>query len=130
MMADPDATWPKREMVELYLQSLPRRSYWILMFAALVKALALQSFGNVFYVPDFPDVVERQFQRGHRGARQSPLLLAGSVLTLLRRVYRARLRRFRSPPQTARRSLEAAKIEGERLRPQPLHLTAVGLAIC
>ena len=83
MMAGPDATWPKREMVELYLQSLPRRSYRILMFAVLVKALPLQSFGNVFYVPDFPHVVEHQFQRGHRGARQSPLLFAGSVLRLL-----------------------------------------------
>jgi hypothetical protein len=53
---DPDASWPKREMVKLYLQSLPRPPYSVLIFAAvlvaLVIALPLHAFGNVFYVLD------------------------------------------------------------------------------
>jgi hypothetical protein len=53
---DPDANWPKREMVKLYLQSLPKPPYSVLVFAAvlaaLVIALPLHAFGNVFYVLD------------------------------------------------------------------------------
>jgi hypothetical protein len=53
---DPDANWPKHEMVKLYLQSLPKPPYSVLVFAAvlaaLVIALPLHAFGNVFYVLD------------------------------------------------------------------------------
>ena len=53
---DPDANRASRETVKLYLQSLPRLPYRVLIFlavlAALVIALPLQSFGNVFYVLD------------------------------------------------------------------------------
>jgi hypothetical protein len=67
---DPDANWPKREMVKLYLQSLPRPLYSILLFAAvlaaLVIALPLQAFGNVFYVLDLVGAVLR-FNVGYVG---------------------------------------------------------------
>jgi hypothetical protein len=53
---DPDANRTNREAVELYLRSLPKPPYSILIFAAvlaaLVIALPLQAFGNVFYVLD------------------------------------------------------------------------------
>jgi hypothetical protein len=53
---DPDANRTNRETVKLYLQSLPRVPYRLLIFAAvlaaLVLALPLQAFGNVFYVLD------------------------------------------------------------------------------
>jgi hypothetical protein len=53
---DPDANRANRETVKLYLQSLPRVPYRLLIFAAvlaaLVIALPLQAFGNVFYVLD------------------------------------------------------------------------------
>jgi len=53
---DPDANRSNREIVKLYLQSLPRTPYRLLIFAAvlaaLVVALPLQAFGNVFYVLD------------------------------------------------------------------------------
>jgi hypothetical protein len=53
---DPDANWPKRGAVELYLRSLPKPPYSVLIFAAvlaaLVIALPLHAFGNVLYVLD------------------------------------------------------------------------------
>ena len=53
---DPDANRTNRDTVKLYLQSLPRLPYRLLIFAAvlaaLVIALPLQAFGNVFYVLD------------------------------------------------------------------------------
>ena len=53
---DLDANGANREAVKLYLQSLPRLPYRVLIFtavlAALVIALPLKSFGNVFYVLD------------------------------------------------------------------------------
>jgi hypothetical protein len=53
---DPDANRTNRETVKLYLQSLPRLPYRLLIFsailAALVIALPLQAFGNAFYVLD------------------------------------------------------------------------------
>src|SRR3712207_3645161 len=71
----------------------------------------------LFCFPLGPHGVERAPQLGHRGACRCPLLLAAGVLGLLRSVYRARTRRVRSPPQTARRGLEEAKPEGDRLTP-------------
>jgi hypothetical protein len=56
LSSDPDSNRTNREAVKLYLQSLPRPPYRILIFAAvlaaLVIALPLQAFGNVFYVLD------------------------------------------------------------------------------
>jgi hypothetical protein len=56
LSSDPDSNSSKREAVNLYLQSLPSPPYRILIFAAvlaaLVIALPLQAFGNVFYVLD------------------------------------------------------------------------------
>ena len=53
---DPDVNRTNRETVKLYLQSLPRVPYRLLIFAAilaaLVIALPLQAFGNVLYVLD------------------------------------------------------------------------------
>ena len=67
---DPDANWSTREAVKLYLQSLPKPPYGILIFAAvlgaLVIALPLQSFWNVFYVLDLVGAVMR-FNVGYVG---------------------------------------------------------------
>src|SRR5215207_4564778 len=56
LSSDPDANRSNREAVKLYLQSLPSPPYRTLIFgavlAALVIALPLQGFGNVFYVLD------------------------------------------------------------------------------
>jgi hypothetical protein len=56
LSSDPDSNRTNREAVKLYLQSLPKPPYGILIFAAvlaaLVIALPLQGFGNVFYVLD------------------------------------------------------------------------------
>src|SRR5215212_1830997 len=56
LSSDPDANTSAREAVKLYLQSLPSPPYRVLIFsavlAALVIALPLQAFGNVFYVLD------------------------------------------------------------------------------
>ena len=56
LSSDPDSNRNKREALKLYLQSLPKPPYGILIFAAvlaaLVIALPLQGFGNVFYVLD------------------------------------------------------------------------------
>jgi hypothetical protein len=56
LSSDPDANRSNREAVKLYLQSLPNPPYRTLIFAAilsaLVIALPLQGFGNVFYVLD------------------------------------------------------------------------------
>jgi hypothetical protein len=56
LSGDPDANRSNREAVKLYLQSLPSPPYRVLIFAAvltaLVIAIPLQGFGNVFYVLD------------------------------------------------------------------------------
>jgi hypothetical protein len=63
LSSDPDANRTNREAVKLYLQSLPKPPYGILIFAgvlaALVIALPLQGFGNVFYVLDLVGAVLR-----------------------------------------------------------------------
>jgi hypothetical protein len=67
---EPDANRTKREMVKLYLESLPRRSYRILIFAAVLAALdialPLHAFGNVFYVLDLVGATLR-FDVGYLG---------------------------------------------------------------
>jgi hypothetical protein len=58
---DPDSDGPNRGAVELYLRSLPKPPYSVLIFAAviaeLVIALPLQAFGNVLYVLDLVGAV-------------------------------------------------------------------------
>ena len=67
---DPDTNWKNRETVKLYQRSLPRPPYRVLVFAAvlsaLVIALPLQSFGNVFYVLDLVGALLR-FDVGYVG---------------------------------------------------------------
>src|SRR5215211_3990019 len=67
---DPDSDGPNRGAVELYLRSLPKPPYGVLIFAAvlaaLVIALPLQGFGNVFYVLDIVGAVLR-FNVGYVG---------------------------------------------------------------
>jgi hypothetical protein len=63
LSSDPGANRTSREVVTLYLQSLPRLPYRVLVFAAilaaLVIALPLQAFGNVFYVLDLAGALLR-----------------------------------------------------------------------
>jgi hypothetical protein len=63
LSSDPDSNWTSREAVTLYLQSLPSLPYRFLIFAAilaaLVIALPLQAFGNVFYVLDLAGALLR-----------------------------------------------------------------------
>jgi hypothetical protein len=94
LTGEPDANWLNRETVKLYLQSLPRLPYRFLIFAAilaaLVIALPLQGFGNVFYVLDLvgamlrSDVsyVGRAFQGKDLGptVRSLVVLLIGLIL--------------------------------------------------
>jgi hypothetical protein len=60
---DPDANRTNREAVELYLRSLPKPPYGVLIFAAVLAALVislpLQAFGNAFYVLDLIGAVLR-----------------------------------------------------------------------
>jgi hypothetical protein len=67
---EPDSNRTNRETVKLYLQSLPRPPYAILVFfavlAAVVIAIPLQAFGNVFYVLDIVGAVLR-FNVGYVG---------------------------------------------------------------
>ena len=67
---DPNSVGSNRGAVELYLRSLPKPPYGILIFAAvlaaLVVALPLQAFGNVFYVLDIVGAVLR-FNVGYVG---------------------------------------------------------------
>ena len=69
--------------------------------------------------PRYLHVVEYPSQRRPWStAHGDPLYIAGSVLGLLRTVYRACVSCVRSPPQTTRQSLEEAKPERrERLTP-------------
>ena len=91
---DSDANRTNRETVKLYLQSLPRLPYRILIFgavlAALVIALPLQGFGNAFYVLDLigallrSDVtyVSRAFEEKQLGptVRSLIVLLIGFIV--------------------------------------------------
>ena len=91
---DPDVNRTNREAVKLYLQSLPRLPYRLLVFAAVLAALViaapLQTFGNVFYVLDLvgamlrSDVsyVGRAFQGKEFGptARSLAVLLVGLIV--------------------------------------------------
>jgi hypothetical protein len=67
---NPDTNYKTRETVKLYLRSLPSPPYRVLIFtavlSALVIALPLQSFGNVFYVLDVVGALLR-FDVGYVG---------------------------------------------------------------
>ncbi|HSK85212.1 MAG TPA: hypothetical protein VK902_17705 [Rubrobacter sp.] len=86
LSSDPDANWSTREAVKLYLQSLPKPPYGILLFtavlAALVIALPLQGFGNVFYVLDLVGAMMR-FNVGYMGRALEGNELGPTVRSLL-----------------------------------------------
>jgi hypothetical protein len=86
LSGEPDANWSTREAVKLYLQSLPRPPYTILIFlallAALVIALPLQGFGNVFYVLDLVGAVLR-FNVGYVGRALEGNELGPTVRSLI-----------------------------------------------
>jgi hypothetical protein len=67
---DPESNGKARESVELFLRSLPSPPYRVLMvtavLSALVIALPLQSFGNVFYLLDLVAALLR-FDAGYIG---------------------------------------------------------------
>jgi hypothetical protein len=83
---DPDSDRTNRGAVELYLRSLPRPAYGILIFAAvlaaLVVALPLQGFGNVFYVLDIVGAVLR-FNVGYIGRALEGNELGPTVRSLI-----------------------------------------------
>jgi hypothetical protein len=83
---DPDANWTTRESVKLFLQSLPRPPYGILVFAAvlaaLMIALPLQGFGNVFYVLDLVGAMLR-FNVGYVGRALEGNELGPTVRSLI-----------------------------------------------
>jgi hypothetical protein len=70
LTGDPHTNWKTRETVKLYMRSLPSPPYRVLIFtavlSALVIALPLQSFGNVFYVLDLVGALLR-FDVGYVG---------------------------------------------------------------
>lgn len=88
LSSDPDANWSNREAVKLYLQSLPKPPYRILIFAAvlaaLVIALPLQAFGNVFYVLDLVGAMMRfnvsYVDRAFEGKEIGPTVRSLAVL--------------------------------------------------
>ena len=86
LSSDPDANWSNRESVKLYLQSLPKPPYRILIFAAvlaaLVIALPLQAFGNVFYVLDLVGAMLR-FDVGYVGRALEGNELGPTVRSLI-----------------------------------------------
>jgi hypothetical protein len=86
LSSNPDANWTNREAVKLFLQSLPRPPYGILLFAAvlaaLVIALPLQGFGNVFYVLDLVGAMLR-FNVGYMGRALEGNELGPTVRSLI-----------------------------------------------
>jgi hypothetical protein len=86
LSGDADANWSTRETVKLYLQSLPKPPYTILVFAAvlaaLVIALPLQGFGNVFYVLDLVGAILR-FNVGYVGRALQGNDLGATVRSLI-----------------------------------------------
>ena len=86
LSGDLDANRTNRETVKLYLQSLPRMPYRLLTFAAvlaaLVIALPLQGFGNVFYVLDLVGALMR-FNVGYVGRALEGNELGPTVRSLI-----------------------------------------------
>jgi len=86
LSGDPDANWSIRESVKLFLESLPRPPYGILIFAAVLAALViavpLQGFGNVFYVLDLVGATLR-FNVGYLGKALEGNELGATVRSLI-----------------------------------------------
>jgi hypothetical protein len=83
---DPNTNWKNRETVKLYLRSLPSPPYRVLIFTAvltaLVVALPLQSFGNVFYVLDLVGALLR-FDVGYVGKALSDNQVGPTIRSLI-----------------------------------------------
>jgi len=127
---------PDPEAVKLYLQSLPRTPYRVLIFAAvlaaLIIALPLQAFGNVFYVLDLAgamlrsDVsyVGRAFQGKDLGptVRSFIVLLGGLIVVaaLLSSPFGLKRILFNLYPWTRER-LDSTAARGHGLRVEGLY---------
>jgi len=142
LSSDPDANWTSREAVTLYLQSLPRLPYRFLIFAAilaaLVIALPLQAFGNVFYVLDLAgallrsDVsyVGRAFQGKDLGptVRSFIVLLVGLIVvaTLMTSPFGLKRILFNLHPWTKER-LDSTAARGHGFRAEGLYALEEGV---
>jgi hypothetical protein len=86
LSGDPESNRSDREAVKLYLHSLPSPPYRVLIFAAdlvaLVIALPMQAFGNVFYVIDLVGAVLR-FDVGYVGRAFAGSDLGPTVRSLI-----------------------------------------------
>jgi hypothetical protein len=134
LSSDPDANRSNREAVQLYLQSLPSPPYGILIFAAvlaaLVIALPLQGFGNVFYVLDLVGAMLRAnvsyVDRALEGKDLGPtvrslavllvgLIGVGALLTSpfgLKRIYSSTC--IRGPKSASTRPRPGATVSGSK----------------
>jgi hypothetical protein len=136
LSSDPDANSSKREAVYLYLQSLPKPPYGILIFAAVIAAmviaLPLQGFGNVFYVLDLVGALLR-FNVGYVGralegneigttVRSLIVLLVGLIVVgaLLTSPFGLKRMLFNLHPWTKER-LETTAARGHGLRVEGLY---------
>ena len=136
LSGDPDANWSTREAVKLYLQSLPKPPYGILIFAAVIAAmviaLPLQGFGNVFYVLDLVGALLR-FNVGYVGralegneigttVRSLIVLLVGLIVVgaLLTSPFGLKRMLFNLHPWTKER-LETTAARGHGLRVEGLY---------
>ncbi len=133
---------PDPEAVKLYLQSLPRTPYRVLIFAAvlaaLIIALPLQAFGNVFYVLDLAgamlrsDVsyVGRAFQGKDLGptVRSFIVLLGGLIVVaaLLTSPFGLKRILFNLYPWTRER-LDSTAARGQGLRVEGLYALEDGI---
>ena len=136
LSGDHDANWTNREAVKLYLQSLPKPPYGILIFAAVIAAmviaLPLQGFGNVFYVLDLVGALLR-FNVGYVGralegneigttVRSLIVLLVGLIVVgaLLTSPFGLKRMLFNLHPWTKER-LETTAARGHGLRVEGLY---------
>jgi len=136
LSSEPAANRTSREAVKLYLQSLPKPPYRFLIFAAvlaaLVIALPLQAFGNVFYVLDLAgamlrsDVsyVGRAFQGKDLGptVRSLIVLLVGLIVvaTLMTSPFGLKRILFNLYPWTKER-LDSTAARGHGFRAEGLY---------
>jgi hypothetical protein len=136
LSSDPDSNKSNREAVTLYLQSLPKPPYRILIFAAvlaaLVIALPLQRFGNEFYALNLVGAMLR-FDVGYVGraltgeefaptARSLTVLLVGliGVGALLSSPFGLKRMLFNSYPWT-KEHLDSTAARSHGLRVEGLY---------